>query len=526
MKTAFKPLGIAVAVAAASAGYVNVATAQPAVANNALGDLALVPYYTVNGEWITGIHIVNTSDKTQVVKFRFRRATDSMDALDFNIVMSPFDVYAGTIRDDEDGNIFWSAGDTTCTVPATTDGRLTMPSIYRKDAETGYVEIIAMGEPDDEATSRIAYAAKHVDDVPRNCDAVRSNFFADGTSSVRGVIDNETTYQSAWNPDIPLATAGENDFIDSTNALKVSYFIRDNATGIEFGDNAVHITDFLEESAITNQQFGYFSGDLNGFDFPDLNGADPVFGADRMRYNMLRTPEALGVSSLINEWTANSANGAALDWVVTMPGQYVMFDLPQYVTNSLADDGGWFPTITSTGAINSNTTCPRNSIPDGASECDFRDIPVRASIIPYNREEFGGETPDGELVVSPAPPGEVSVLRLPKETNVVTFGGNSVLGVSDADVTANLRQPFGWLALNVTSVDDDIRVCNWDGGEDSFGGPYNAAEGAALTKTCAAGNITNTAVPMIGFAAWSRSVAANPDASYGRIVAHSFTTSS
>jgi hypothetical protein len=29
-------------------------------------------------------------------------------------------------------------------------------------------------------------------------------------------------------------------------------------------------------------------------------------------------------------------------------------------------------------------------------------------------------------------------------------------------------------------------------------------------------------VPMVGFAAWVRNVAANPDASYGRAVAHSF----
>ena len=64
MKSNFKPLGIAAAVAAATAGYSNVASAHPAVANNALGDLALVPYYTVADDWITGIHIVNTSDKT------------------------------------------------------------------------------------------------------------------------------------------------------------------------------------------------------------------------------------------------------------------------------------------------------------------------------------------------------------------------------------------------------------------------------------------------------------------------------
>ena len=114
MNNLFKPVGIAAAVAAASAGYVNVVNAQ-AVASNDLGDLALVPYYTVNGDWITGIHIVNTSDQTQVVKFRFRRATDSMDALDFNVIMSPQDVYAGFLNDDENGNISWNTSDTTCT---------------------------------------------------------------------------------------------------------------------------------------------------------------------------------------------------------------------------------------------------------------------------------------------------------------------------------------------------------------------------------------------------------------------------
>ena len=45
MKANFKPLSLAAAVAAASAGYAGVANAQT-VANNGLGDLALVPYYT------------------------------------------------------------------------------------------------------------------------------------------------------------------------------------------------------------------------------------------------------------------------------------------------------------------------------------------------------------------------------------------------------------------------------------------------------------------------------------------------
>ncbi|MEM1404583.1 MAG: hypothetical protein AAGG55_14695 [Pseudomonadota bacterium] len=526
MKHAFKPLGVAAAVAAASAGYVNVASAQSVSAND-LGDLALVPYYTVNGEWVTGIHIVNTSDKTQVVKFRFRRATDSMDALDFNVIMSPQDVYAGVLTDDENGNISWSADDTTCTAPATTAGALTMPSIYRADAETGYVEIIGMGEIG--VTSPIGVASKHSGTTfePLNCEAVRSNFFADGVAgTTRGVIDNATTWQSSYMVGTTTVPAAQNDFDPSSNALKVSYFIRDNDSGVEFGDNAVHIEDFLGVASITNQQYGYFSGDLDGFDFPDLNGGVPLSAfAPRGAFNALRAAGVLGKTSIINEWSANPANGVEMDWVVTLPGQYTMFDLPQYVGGlDAAANRPWIPTLGANGAPATNASCPRAPIagPPAVDECDYRDMPVVLTFTAYNREEFRGTSPQGDLVVSPAPPGEIVTAYLPKEANVVTFGGNSVLGQVDADVTADLGQPFGWVTASIASVDSDIRVCDWDLDQDNGAGFPSASAGAALDVQCTSG--LNTGIPVIGFAAWARSVAANPDASYGRIIEHSYTS--
>ena len=519
MKQVFKPLGIAAAVAAASAGYVNVANAQT-VANNALGDLALVPYYTVNGDWVTGIHIVNTSDRTQVLKFRFRRAEDSLDALDFNVVMSPQDVYAGFLSDDENGNIVWSANDTTCTVPATTNGVLTMPAIYREGAETGYVEIIGMGSPALDTTtmadnSAISVAAKHTTDTltPLDCAAVRSNFFADGVSATtRGVIDFQTTHQ-AKSTVTGGPAAADVTYEETGDVLKVSYFIRDNASGVEFGDNAVHLSGFLTEPAITNQQFGWLSGDLNGFDFPDLDGGVP--GQTRDVFQLLRQPTTLGVGSLLNEWTANPSNGAALDWVVTMPGQYTMMDTPQFVLAARDAAAGTASPITCTAA----------------NDCDFRDIPVTATVVPYNREELTSSAPEGDLTVSPALPGEATKLQLKKEVNVITFGGNSVLGVSDVDVTADLGQNFGWLSLAVQSKSgDDAKVCIWDDGADlgtgdaGFGPQLDDAGLLALMDCASATSLVSTAVPMIGFAAWARSVAANPDASYGRIIGHSFSS--
>ena len=148
--------------------------------------------------------------------------------------------------------------------------------------------------------------------APLDCAALRSNFFADGRGRVegattrtiaKGVQDPATTWQSpnAASPSALIRAGGRSTYEDSGNVLKVSYFLRDNATGTEFGDNAVHIRDFLDIPAIANQQYGVVQGDVNGFDFPDLNGGVPLakLGADadslrRGRFNALRAAHRPG----------------------------------------------------------------------------------------------------------------------------------------------------------------------------------------------------------------------------------------
>ena len=525
------------------------AVAQPAVAPDDRGDLALAPYYTVRDDWVTGLHIVNTSDKTQVVKVRFRRATDAMDALDFNLVMSPEDVYAGLLSRDANGDIAWASPDTTCTVPAARGRRLEMPAIYRAGAETGYVEIIAMGTPSTERQP-IALAAKHralspsttgastaTPTAPLDCDAVRSNFFADGsgtaagatTRTIRnGVQNNDTTWQAASSA-AAIKTGGRNTYLDSGNVLKVSYFIRDKARGIEFGDNAVHIRNFLTAPVITNQQYGVLSGDLNGFDFPDLNGGVPMSSAGgasikRARFEALRAPGVLGASAIVNEWSAKpaglsaAAGGVAMDWVLTLPGQYTMLRLPQYVEALIGAGKPWARTTTRSGSAVQNSKCPRSST---SAECDYRDQPVELSVEAYSREESKAGDTTPELVTSPTSPLTLKKTYLPKVANVVTFGGQRVLGISDADIRVNPGQPYGWVRASLKSVDSDVQVCDWDFKADTQNTGFGASAGVALKNTLRCSPVSG-GVPVIGFAAWSRQLAANPSASYGRIVEHSY----
>ncbi len=506
MKSSFKPLGIAAAVATATAGYAGVVNAQASLAGNTqLGDLALVPYYTTLSGFATGVNIINTSDRTQAIKFRFRRAPDSMDALDFNVVLSPYDMYTGYIAAAGDDLRFYS-NDNSCTAPDYTDSSGTpyfeMPPIYRPDADTGYIEIISMGSPVDE-DEPVAVSAKHdATGVPANCDQVRDNFFADSDGTVKGVVSSVESWQYDDTDTLVM-----NTWEASPDSLKVSYFIKSDDTGVEFGNNAVHIAEFMDGASITNQEKGVFSGDLQGFDHPDLNGGAPassgVSGAATYGlYEPLRW--TLGAEALINDWSANDAGPFTVDtdWVVTIPGQYVMLDLPEYLAD-LADNG----TI---------DTCL-------LSDCDNRDIPMTATFTIYDREERGIVVEEGDLVVSPAPPPEISIDSLPNEVNVIQWGLSPVLNAPETYEVSNtlgyiddLEVPagasFGWTHLAAVSASTKTQaICEYDGPT------------LPLTMTC---TDTTSPAPMIGFVAWQRNFAALPAANYGRIVEHSRIQSS
>jgi len=510
MKTNFKSLTIAAAVAAASAGYAGVVNAQAAVNGHAqTGDMAVVPYYTTQGDFVTGVHIINTSEMTQVVKLRLRRATDSMDALDFNLIMSPKDEWTGFITGEEDGVIKFNSSDTTCTAPENKNGGFEMHPLYRNGADTGYIEVIAMGQPSSETvTGGIGMAAKHDSTgVPADCTAVASNFFANnslntppiGDPSKKGVLSSIQTVQANTATGLPALVT--NDYVASGDVLKVSYFVRDGSAGVEFGSNAVHFAGFLDNASMTNQEFGIFSGDLQGFDFPDLNGGAPLSlftgagGALRGKYEDVRA--AIGVESVINDWSANQNEAGftvGTDWVITVPGQYTMLDLPTYLL-SLVDD--------TVDCLGSPT----------AVLCDNRDIPLKASFTVWDREEKGIIEEDGDLVVSPSIPGAVPTTLLEQEVNVIEWG---VAPVLDAPKVVTVSVPAdavnGWAELTVTPDRAKSQaVCDY------VNDPSNPI-------ACTA--VTNPNAPLVGFVAWERSFAANPDANYGRIIDHSYMVSS
>ena len=134
------------------------------------GDAMVVPYYTFQGAFNTGIHITNTTNSTQVVKVRFHKGTNGIQIFDFNVVLSPRDVWTGSIGKVQ-GIPTVSTKDTSCTVPKFPASGVQLPSNYLVTASEGYIEIIGMAQTLTEEEP-IAVSAKHVDGVPRDCNEI------------------------------------------------------------------------------------------------------------------------------------------------------------------------------------------------------------------------------------------------------------------------------------------------------------------------------------------------------------------
>jgi hypothetical protein len=514
-----KALGIVLASAFATGGLgvANTVNAAATLSANNLGDMAIIPYYTIRDNFVTGVHITNTSDKTQVVKFRLRASTDSHDVFDINIILSPKDMWTASISGDAtELRVTPSSGETTCTAPIKpAAGYFT--ALTSGIAEEGYIEVIGMGQVErsggklgetnntglsTDAVDVLAEGALHASNgSPAGCSVVLTNFNA------VNVLSNAVTRTKK-------TTLNQNTTYASTeNVLKVQYFIRDASTGMEFGDNAVHFEDFSDDPMMTNQETGLVNSNYAGFDFPDVDGGGTNTGAvagvtitnpladspsaddsngsvvtgaaNRGLYNG-QVRRLLGSTSILNDWSYSSTTNAATDWVVTVPGQYLM------VNPDTAE---------------SATQCAKASAACNGYESSnkYTDLPITATISVRDRDE--GKPAGGAIVVSPSPAADKTIF--PNEVNVVEWGGQSVFNssspvkITDPGVTATK----GWADLTLASQTKAVRYI------------FNLASSTTVPTSALSSNVS-TNVPVLGFTAWQRKFSSS-DKNYGRIIHHS-----
>jgi hypothetical protein len=483
MRTPFKQLSLATAIAVA------LGASGPASAVNLsddnLGEVAIVPYYTVRDGLDTLISIVNTSsDYVVAVKLRFREGDNSRDARDFNIFLSPDDVWTGAVTMSEDGETpVVQTRDNTCTAPAlseeaaTIDGFRGVPftniayngaseqfsadtgsdSIER--TQEGYIEVIAMGVADPDESTIAAWAVHGNDGIPVDCGKIvatytgqqRIDLDVDGDVFTPGICDE--------NPNLPTNSIGESldyatgndafkrEFCEPLNVIKVAANLQAITAGASGGIPPTTLANFFNPFFSENPEFPSpldlmvepFSVD------PNLNSAFPPFSEQTTNFGTITdffndpvTAGADAVSSLmmatsvVNEYGIGGAALAATDWVVTFPTKNFYTDLD---TDDQFDDDD----------VRIAFPDPFENFFQNDGDGDGRSC-VTVNFGYFDREERLN-VPTGDLDFSPKP-GGTPPSSICQEVQTISFAESSVLnsrnnyGVPLADGFEN-----GWMRL-------------------------------------------------------------------------------
>lgn len=395
------------------------------------GEVLIYPYYTVRDGYFTTMSVVNTTNEAKAVKVRYLEGKNSREVLDFNLYLSPYDVWTGAIEATANGAKI-STDDTSCTAPAlsasqggpgsvefrnyeysvtgsTADGEDTSLNRTRE----GYIEIIEMGVLNDQTihaststgTIEVDAAVTHTSSgKPADCGAIIK----------------------AWASGGDFIVNGANNYVDEpTGGLfgGASYIRTD--IGTDYSVDAVAL------DAWRDAPYHSAPGDT----LPTLAEASPatsiVFNngstvTSTWFYDEDAVSAVLMRNSVMNEYTVESIVNASTDWVVNFPTKrFYAFVDPTSATDPDSADLEFYQPFS-------------EDFYTGGS-CEKVDLSY------YNREEAH---PVGSVDFSPLPPSGTSSLCW--EVNVVTFNGGSVLG---SQLTSNLNvgtYQNGWLHMGLT----------------------------------------------------------------------------
>lgn len=422
-----KKSSLTTAVLAGLAGLVGFAGSSNAVELNpdGTGQVLIYPYYTVNAGQQTYISVVNSTEHAKAVKVRFLEAYNSREVRDFNLFLSPYDVWTGTIFAMDDAGL-----SSTAAAFGTTDTSCTVPSLY---SGAGTFTAGALHAID---FTNYAFAGDHSDSGPTDLDRTREGYAE--LISMADIVDGSATAKAVTHvAGVPpgcgsasLRDLANQDFIAPTGGLFGAGAVINVAEGTLYPYVADAVDGFTSTPLITN------SGDLR----PNLGDANTlgVVGAQAHVFlpggTAVTATYADGIDavsavfqakSLMNEWIANADAGQGTDWVVTFPTKRFYVD-PEQV--NVAGQ----PFVELFGDTNDGQSC------------------TQVGINKYDREE-GQPVVHTDDDFSPAPPGQPPS-SLCHEVNVISISA-STDPVSVLGSTMALNVPpygnAGWMRLDL-----------------------------------------------------------------------------
>lgn len=427
--------------AAASAHAVN-------VDQNGLGQVLLYPVYTAEEGNVTAVHVTNTTDAYKAVKVRFVEGMNSQEVLDFNLYLSPYDVWTGGVVQTADGAALVTQ-DNSCTAGAlAADGQPFVTFLFdgsfgpeRMDSvasaartRVGHLEVIEMGEVDPalvlSGTVTAGTAIKHgANGVPGNCDAVRSAWNAGG-------VWRTTPAQG-----INAPTGGLYGTATVVNVEKGTEFGVEVTALANFATTQLHVEPGDEAPSLGDSQLTAT--------FPNGTSRTYSAGIDAVSAVLMK-------ESIKNDFAYGAGLNAQTDFVITFPTKSSYVNNGGTITNGVYTPNAPTPPFTNPWNINASKACETISV-------NYYDREERTQQLNVNQ-------------ISPRPP-QAQGIALCYETNVFSIGDSKVLGGEFVRTQLNLDNSFqtGWLNIGLTGT------------------------GRTLSDSTPA--VTHSGLPVIGFAA-------------------------
>ncbi len=439
---------LAVGVAATLGVMSGVAGAAMEVQASGVGHVNVLPYYSVQGGNATLINITNTDTLNgKVVKVRFRGVEFSDDVFDFQVFLSPGDIFTGAVSQ-EGTKAKFATVDKTCTLPASVNQPFVDIRLRDDKKPTGtlegYVEIITMGDiPFTAGTppvpvNALGTAIKHVNGVAP-CTAATlvgpnplvpwshapgplpnfSSYLVPPTSGI-------TSYAIVIN--VPTSKAFTFPATAVSPTAPVNYVPYWRQANIQFPYSDAVSHDRIFDPASGNVK-------MYEFDLPDLSTPyDPAAAGSALAQRDL-TSAALQRPEVYVDYVTDTSILAATDVVLSQPTRRYYYTYTP-ITESVA-------TVTGADGLYSTLNVATNRI--GVGDATF-----------YDREEQTAVS-GSSIVISPNPPSASVRFSLLGEVAIISVNSSKVptdaLGGSITSQIYTAPNGFrdGWATLSTTT---------------------------------------------------------------------------
>lgn len=417
------------------------------VNSDGLGQVLLYPYFTVQNEFTTAIHVVNTTTQAKAVKVRFLEGKNSAEVLDFNLYLSPEDVWTGVVINDATNGARIISGDTSCIAPRQLGASgepfrtFEFQDEVNADADDpgavdrrreGYVELIEMGvltDPD-----QIAAVTHTSAGVPDDCAVITAADFAQ-------TVDTAPPTGGLF---------GTGHLISVNRGVRTSY-------------DAVALDNFVEGVSLWSIS-GSTSPSLADVNTP----ADIIDGNQVVAFDSLNSIDNVSAvmthDTIFNEYTIDAGRESKTDWVVTFPTKrfYVNTLTPSPFQNVW--DGGPEGTLTSCHNVNFRYF-DREEQGQAPGQGDFSPAPVIPGFALCNEVNTltlfrsGADADESRLFGAKSTAAALAIENFEAGWMEVAFGVGSGFGtITDPDgVTITGLPVIGFAALsNVNSVSVEV----------------------------------------------------------------------